>query len=181
MFSSKRRAVTRTGALAALVVGALAACTSPGGATTPSVSASVTPSDDTTASPTPTTTATPTPAAPPSQDPAATDAPPQETPPPVTAGVVVVSSGWEPSTASVEVTGLVPVLEEGGTCTLTLTQGARRATVEAQAVPASTTTSCPVLAVPRDQLGVGTWDAVLTYRSAGTSMTSAAFRIEVPA
>lgn len=164
------RLVTLTG-----VVGVLCSCTASGGSDTaePTPAASVMTTATTAPSPTPEAPA-PSPTPPP---------PPPAVPvdPTATVQVVVVSAGWEAGTASVEASAMVPVLEEGGTCTLALTQGPATASTSGPAAVAATTTSCPLLAVPRDQLGPGVWDAVITYVSPATTASSTVFQVEVPA
>lgn len=95
--------------------------------------------------------------------------------------VVVPSAEWDATSSSVQASAYVSgVVESDGTCTLVLTQGARRATSEIPAVPDATTTSCGVVAVPGDQLAPGTWQAVVTYRSPSSSGTSKPTTVVVP-
>ncbi len=108
------------------------------------------------------------------------------TDPPVVAtgekvSVTVTYAGWEPSTREVEVGGYVAgISEDGGTCTLTLTKDGRSVTGTKQASADAATTACGAVAVPGGQVSAGTWQAVLTYRSAAHSGTSEPWDVEVP-
>lgn len=95
--------------------------------------------------------------------------------------VVLTYFGWNPATAQVEVDGYVPgVLEAGGTCTLTLTQGANAVTASVPGTPNVSDTDCGGAAVPRDQLAPGAWSAVLSYRSATADGSSTPVEVTVP-
>jgi len=95
--------------------------------------------------------------------------------------VTVTIAGWAAERAAVEVSGLADVVENGGTCTLTLTQGTRRASVSGAAEPDASSTSCGTLSVAGAGLGAGRWTGVLTYSSSTASGQSDPFTIEVPA
>lgn len=95
--------------------------------------------------------------------------------------VVVTYSGWEPSTASVEVGAYVQgVVESTGTCTLTLTlEGTtERATVPGS--PDASSTSCSGLVLGGSALTSGTWRAVVSYESASWHGSSDPFDVSVP-
>jgi hypothetical protein len=97
-----------------------------------------------------------------------------------TVPVVVTYYGWNPDTAQVLVGGYASgIVEDGGTCTLTLTQGGATVTAKSAANPDAVTTACGQLVVPRAQLAKGTWQAVLRYRSASSAGEAAAVPIEV--
>jgi hypothetical protein len=60
------------------------------------------------------------------------------------------------------VTGLI---EDGGTCSLVLSQGGRSAQTESAASADASSTSCAQLTVPRSALGTGSWKATVSYAS----------------
>ncbi|NEK96633.1 hypothetical protein GCU67_21040 [Modestobacter muralis] len=101
-------------------------------------------------------------------------------PRPATTDVVLTYSYWDPATASVLASGYVsPVIEDGGTCTLVLTRAGRSVTARAAAEADASTTSCPELQVPGDQVAAGEWSAVLRYASATTTGESPQATVEV--
>jgi hypothetical protein len=168
----------RTGLLAVCAsVALLAACSS---------------SSDEASSGSPLSTAAPgtygTPLDPTAPDPTdvATDPAPSAAPTPTDgargeATVQITYYGWNPAGSVVEVGGFVPFLvEEGGTCTLTLTQGAASATATREATPNVTSTACGELVVPGDQLAPGTWSAVLAYESDRSTGSTEAVEVQVP-
>ena len=111
----------------------------------------------------------------PDEELAATD-PPR----PQTTDVVLSYSYWDPATASVLASGYVsPVIEDGGTCTLVLTRDGRSVTARAAAQADASTTTCPELQVPGDQLTAGEWSAVLRYSSGTTTGESPQASVEV--
>jgi len=94
--------------------------------------------------------------------------------------VVVTYYGWNATAKDVEVGGYVEgVVEDGGVCTLTLTKGASTVRGDKSAVADASTTSCGELQVPGDAVSAGTWQAVLTYASAGHTGTSETVDVEV--
>ena len=96
------------------------------------------------------------------------------------APVNVTFYGWDPTHQVVQVGGYVTgVIESGGTCTLTLTKDGRSVTGNSQARPDATTTSCGAITVPGAQLSGGSWQAVLSYRSADHAGAAAAVPIQV--
>lgn len=99
-----------------------------------------------------------------------------------TVPVVLTYTEWSPDDSAVLAGGYVSgVIEEGGVCTLTLTQNGATVTVEGPAMPDATTTVCGGLSVPGSQLSGGTWQATLSYVSAGYAGTSATAPVEVAA
>lgn len=116
----------------------------------------------------------------------ATDPAPSTAPAPTSAArgdavVQITYYGWNPGSSVVEVGGFVPFLvEEGGTCTLTLTQDAATATATRAATPNVTSTACGELTVPGDQLAPGTWSAVLAYESDRSAGVTGAVEVQVP-
>lgn len=95
-------------------------------------------------------------------------------------GVTVTSYGFDATADAARVAGYVDVIEQGGTCTLTMTMGDRSATQSVAALADATTTSCGTLEIPRGKLGTGAWLAVLSYRSTDRAGSAPAVTIEVP-
>jgi hypothetical protein len=125
----------------------------------------------------PTQVATDTPAAPTST------AAPSSAPSSSTARVAprLTYFGWNADIGAVEAGGLVPsIVESGGRCTLTLTQGGSTAGATSEAVDNVTSTSCSEMVVPGDRLSPGTWQAVLSYESDTAAGASEPVDIEVP-
>ncbi|WP_448615672.1 hypothetical protein [Modestobacter sp. URMC 112] len=182
---------------AALAVGSLAACSSGGdtadGAAAPGAAAVASASPVATAPPSSVTVdttevATDPPARddgaaaggsgedPGEKDPAATDAGGG----PRSVAVTTTYAGVLAGGSSVEAGGYVGVVEQGGTCTLTLTRDDTVRTASAEGTPDATTTACGGLAVPLSDLASGTWEAVLGYESDRSSGEAPAVEVEVP-
>jgi hypothetical protein len=90
-------------------------------------------------------------------------------------------SGWDPPSSGVVVGGIVTgVIEDGGTCTVTLTRDGLTAEGSSAGVPDARNSSCGEIRVPGAALSSGEWSAVLTYRSATSSGESASFPVVVP-
>lgn len=105
-----------------------------------------------------------------------------DAPRPTATDVVLSYAGWEDAVRAVEAAGYVsPVVEDGGTCTLELTSDGRTTSTTVAAVADATTTVCPGLSVPGDDLAPGTWTARLEYSSPTTEGTSEPLDVEVPA
>ncbi len=126
--------------------------------------------------PGPTASATPT---------ASPDAAPA--PPPSLAPVDVVTtwSMWDPSAGTAgeaQVAGYVAgVVEDGGTCYLTLTSGDDVVEGSAAAVADAAATSCGAVSVPRSAIPHGgDWNAVLRYVSPTSSGAAPAVPIGIP-
>ena len=97
------------------------------------------------------------------------------------ADVVLTFAHWDAGSASVQVGGYVGgLIEDGGTCTLTLTNGSQSLTVTAAASADASTTICGPLTVPGSQLAPGSWRTVVTYHSATTTGTSDPAEVTVP-
>jgi hypothetical protein len=93
--------------------------------------------------------------------------------------VVLTYAGFDDSTGTVQANGFAAgVLEDGGTCTLTLTRGDDEVTVRSTGVADATTTSCGLLETGTG-LAAGTWDAVLSYTSDDAEGTSPSMEVEV--
>ncbi|SFO94168.1 hypothetical protein SAMN05660464_1638 [Geodermatophilus dictyosporus] len=100
------------------------------------------------------------------------------------ADVVVVStySGWDP-TASAVVTGgyVADLVEDGGTCSLTLSRdGVVLTGGESAATPDVASTSCGEVRLTGAELTAGSWEAVLRYSSPDAVGESAPFPVVVP-
>lgn len=189
---TRRRAATAL--ISGLVVLTVAACTSSDPdpvpstsqvTTLPSATPSATPSEttDPTSDPSVDTTVEPTEDAT-SEAPAdpATDEP---VAPPSTDGATVVAVtmsywGFDPDSGSAFANGYADVVDEGGRCTLSLTNGSLTATAHSDATADATTTSCGEITVPGSQLSSGTWQAVISYASSSRSGQSAPVEIVVP-
>jgi hypothetical protein len=94
--------------------------------------------------------------------------------------VVTTYAGWNDLSGAVEVGAYAAVVESGGVCTLTLTQGAGTVSVDGVATPDVSTTACGELVVGGDRLGPGTWDAVVRYTSPTSTGATAPLTVEVP-
>ncbi len=97
-------------------------------------------------------------------------------------GEATVQVGYAEWTGgSVEVNAfVVDRVEDGGTCTLTLSRGERSHDVTASAFADASTTICGLLALPGSQLAPGAWDAVVTYNAGGATGVTEVFEVTVP-
>lgn len=121
---------------------------------------------------TPRTPATPQPGA-------ATPEPAPTTSPPGTATVQVTYARWSPEGTRAEVGAILPgLVEDDGTCTLTLTQGDARVSATSAGAASASSTSCSEMDLPG--LSPGTWTGSVRYDSPTTTATSAILTIEVP-
>lgn len=94
--------------------------------------------------------------------------------------VTITFAGWNAGAGQVQVGGYVTgIVEDGGVCTLTLTQGGTTVTGRSEAVRDASTTACGAVTVPGDEVGDGTWSAVLAYESDGHAGRSGAVDVEV--
>lgn len=81
----------------------------------------------------------------------------------------------------VEASGMLPgVVEDGGSCTLTLTRGSVTRTIEGDTAAGPQSTYCSLLTVPTSELSGGEWSAVLRYSSAAHTGASPAATVSVP-
>ena len=95
--------------------------------------------------------------------------------------VVVTYWHWNSDAGAVEAAGFVDALvEDGGTCTLTLTRGATVLSREGPALSDANTTSCGLLGVPVPGGNGGDWAAVLSYESPTGQGGSEPFKVTVP-
>lgn len=91
-------------------------------------------------------------------------------------------STWTQKDGSIEVNGYVSgVVEDGGTCTLTLVSATngKRVTTTRTAIANATNTSCGVNSIPLSNLFAGNWMATLSYSSTTSTGQSTATPIEV--
>lgn len=151
----------------------------PGRSATPTA-APAEPDSDPVAEPTPSASATaPAPA------PAADTAPEAPTDGRTPARVMTTWHLWDPQagdSGEVQVAGYVSdVVQDGGTCYLTLTSGADVVEGSTPAVADAATTSCGAVAIPRSAIPHGgDWTATLRYESPTHSGAAAAVTIGVP-
>jgi hypothetical protein len=96
--------------------------------------------------------------------------------------VIVTYSGWEDTSAAIEVGAYISgVIEDGGTCTLTLHRDGAEVTASAAGMADASSTTCGRgLTVPGAELSPGTWEAVVSYESPTSSGTSDDVEVEVP-
>jgi hypothetical protein len=72
------------------------------------------------------------------------------------------------------------VVEDGGTCHVTLTFGGETVRADRAAMADATTTVCGGIEVGGPDLDPGLWEAVLTYESPTSSGVSAPVTVRVP-
>lgn len=92
---------------------------------------------------------------------------------------VILSSGQ--TDTAVKVSGHVPgVLEDNGTCILTMTKGSAKVTGSRAATPNVSEMSCGFISIERSKLSVGNWTATITYKSktAGGTSTPQTVKVE---
>jgi hypothetical protein len=94
--------------------------------------------------------------------------------------VKVTFHDWNAAQRQVMVGGYVPgLVEDGGTCTLTLTQAGKNVSAKVSATADASSTACGAVTVAGNRLGAGTWQAVLSYASGAHSGAAPAVAIEV--
>lgn len=139
------------------------AVTSPGSAASASSAPTTAP-----ASSAPVPTGTPTP-------------PASDTPTIPGAQAMVTGSGPSSDGASFEVSGVVfGIIEDGGTCTFTLTTGSAAVSRSRDGLSDASDTSCGTVDLPTTELPNGAWTATLTYTSSSGTVTSAPAAVTVP-
>lgn len=100
---------------------------------------------------------------------------------PATGGVVVTYWHWNGDAGAVEAAGYVDgVIEDGGTCTLTLTRSGTVLSGDAPAISDASSTSCGTVGVPVPAGNAGDWEAVLAYESSAGRSSSETFTVTVP-
>ncbi|GAA4753959.1 hypothetical protein GCM10025783_28620 [Amnibacterium soli] len=83
----------------------------------------------------------------------------------------ITTADWDASAAALDVSAIVPgIVEGGGTCTVTLTNGSTTRTAESGGVAAASYTGCEAVAVK--DLAAGTWQVQVRYSSAKAVGTS---------
>lgn len=89
--------------------------------------------------------------------------------------IVPVLTQWGEYNGNIEVVGYVPgIVEDGGTCTYTFSQGSSTFNKETKGVDNVSTTSCPTVSVPTSQFSPkGTWSVTLTYKQLNGANTKA--------
>jgi hypothetical protein len=93
--------------------------------------------------------------------------------------VLLTYAGSDQGTGTVQAGGFVAgVLEDGGTCTLTLTRGGQEVSATSAATADATTTVCGLLETPPG-IAAGTWHAVLAYESSDAAGTSRSTEVTV--
>lgn len=81
----------------------------------------------------------------------------------------------------VEASGIIPsIIEEGGSCVLTLTRGDTILTSAGPASAATEATFCGLLAIKDGRLSPGTWSATVAYASNRYTGVSDILDVEVP-
>ncbi len=94
--------------------------------------------------------------------------------------VFVTYSGWSQD-GSFQVSAYLPgVVEDDGTCTLTMTAESGEATASVAASPDAASTACGGLSIPGADLGPGAWSAVVSYESASSRASSDPIDVEIP-
>jgi hypothetical protein len=100
---------------------------------------------------------------------------------PASAALQITYSGTDPAGDGVAVGAYVAgLIEDGGTCAMTLTLDGHTASVQTDGLADASTTSCGRLVVPFSKLSPGTWTAEVTYSSpSGKTVTPAQTTVEV--
>jgi hypothetical protein len=95
--------------------------------------------------------------------------------------VVITQAGWGTSGTAAEVSGFVSgVIEDGGTCRVTMTHDGETVTAEREGLADATTTACGVIEIGDPDMASGWWDAVLSYESPTSSGESEPVAVLVP-
>lgn len=86
---------------------------------------------------------------------------------PANAQVVIVDARQYASENIIEVRAFVSnIIESGGVCTITLTQGSQVVSEQSQAFADAQTTQCSTVTIPRNKfLAKGSWEAEIKYSS----------------
>ncbi|MBF0687198.1 MAG: hypothetical protein IR158_05435 [Cellulomonas sp.] len=142
-------------------------------ATRATPTASMTPDDD----PAPRPTPSPTSSSAPTEEPTAEPTPSGDTRQDVAVSVTIAE--WNAASGAVEVSGYADVVEDGGTCTLTITRDGRTVTGSEVAVADASTTSCGLMSAAPTTPSAGTWQAVLSYSSDASRGASAPVEVRV--
>jgi hypothetical protein len=100
---------------------------------------------------------------------------------PASAAVQITYSSADQSAQGVAVGAYVAgLIEDGGTCSMTLTHAGHSASATSQGAADASTTSCSQLLVPFSDLSPGTWAVDVTYSSpSGKTVAPAKTTVEV--
>lgn len=112
--------------------------------------------------------------------PSTVTAPPPDNRNPRTVDVVQTYVDWDPTSGVFAAGYVAQTVEQGGTCTLTLTRGDDEVSATVPGEPAASSVACGGLTVPARQLGPGTWTSVVSYSSGTSEGESRAMEVEVP-
>jgi cytoskeletal protein RodZ len=178
--SSRRRKVLGVAALVVAVVGV-------GGATMAlRAQDTQTPAAATSTSASPSASSTTVPAAAPSSTPVNPPPDPEDVATDTVhadeAGVQITYAGFDATSGGVIVGSVVTgLIEDGGTCSVVLSQGQRSAHAESAATADASSTSCGQMLVPESALNPGSWTATVSYASpAGQVRGTATTTVDVP-
>lgn len=94
--------------------------------------------------------------------------------------ITPVITTWSESSSELLVNGFVSgVVEDGGTCTLTLTKGSAKVSQTKIGAANASNTTCGQITIPLSSLPSGTWQAILSYGSPTSHGSSASESITV--
>jgi hypothetical protein len=111
----------------------------------------------------------------------ATDPPRTVAPSTKGADIFITYADWDTQLRAITVGGYLDgIVEDDGTCTLTLTKGGTAVKTSQPGTSDMASTDCAGLSIPRSKLAPGTWTAVVTYRSRTSSGSSAPKEVRVP-
>lgn len=116
----------------------------------------------------------------------ATDPPQTATAPPTrgasphTVEVVQTYASFDKTTGVTAGGFVAQTVEDGGSCTLTLTGDGTTVKVDAPATPDASSTACGALTVPPGKVSSGRWTSVISYSSATSEGTSPSMQVVVP-
>jgi hypothetical protein len=97
------------------------------------------------------------------------------------ASIFLTRSEWDADAAAVYVSGyLEGVVEDDGTCTLTLTKDGQSVSATKPGTSNVTNTSCGQLTIAGSELSTGAWTATVSYSSSASSGSSEPVQVEVP-
>jgi hypothetical protein len=107
-------------------------------------------------------------------------APPPSSEQPRAVEVVLAYADWDAGTGVSAAGYVAQTVEQGGTCTLTLTRGQSEVTVSSPGAPDASSVACGGLTVAPGKLSSGTWTSVLSYSSSTSAGSSNAVQVDVP-
>jgi hypothetical protein len=95
--------------------------------------------------------------------------------------IFLTRSEWDADASAVYVSGyLEGVVEDDGTCTLTLTKDGQSVSATKPGTSNVTNTSCGQLTIAGSELSTGVWTATVSYSSSASSGSSEPVQVEVP-